>query len=440
MGAFGTLVKNLEPCYETLGWKVGIKHGKYGPMGEDLFAQKCMDKMGVAKKEAFHLTMDGACEADRPEGEKKNKKFIPTWTGVTGASVHPFKKPEKYFECMDEAAPAFRSLYNVVVVKPKYEACAKSSENCLEPRCCAVAGINCYKINATFGKCMKSCAPGGTNGTCEGVAPHTEPVVEDPGLSLFCFSVYTQNHGSTKVSHELELLKEQKRKGVSIFSCAGWAVYSDVAVPLDESHSTIQVHDVKDDFHFAKRKTTGSWVNTGMFVQVWTAINAAGEWANFNWVIKVDADAVFFPQKLTNMLQAIDVPAEGLYLENCKYVDYGYFGNLEVFSKNAFGTLIKNLETCYTTLPWKVGIKHGKYGPMGEDLFAQKCMDKMGVAKKEAFYLTTDGACEADRPEGEKKNKKFIPTCTGVTSAAVHPFKKPDKYFECMDEAAPAFA
>jgi len=100
--------------------------------------------------------------------------------------------------------------------------------------------------------------------------------------SLFCFSVYTKNTGTTKVSHELELLKKQKAKGVSIFTCADWAVYSDVVVPLGGGYNTIQVHDVKKDFHILKRKSTGTWVNTGMFVQVWSAIKADERWKKHN--------------------------------------------------------------------------------------------------------------------------------------------------------------
>merc|ERR1712088_965375 len=72
-------------------------------------------------------------------------------------------------------------------------------------------------------------------------------------------------------------------------------------------------------------------------------------------------------------------------------------------------------DACYSSLPWKVGVHGGKHGPMGEDLFAQKCMDLMGVAKQENFGLTTDGACEGDRPADQKKNKKFIPSCDGTT-------------------------
>merc|ERR1719220_14066 len=95
-----------------------------------------------------------------------------------------------------------------------------------------------------------------------------------------------------------------------------------------------------------------------------------------------------------------------------------------------------DLDECYSSLPWKVGVHGGKHGPMGEDLFAQKCMELMGVAKQENFGLTTDGACEADRPTEEKKNKKFIPSCAGVSTPSIHPFKKPEAYRECWAQAA----
>jgi hypothetical protein len=254
-------------------------------------------------------------------------------------------------------------------------------------------------------------------------------------MSLFCFSVYTNNTGSTKRSYELELIKGQKARGVSIFRCSEQAVYSDVEVPIAPGLSTIKVNDVKGDFHFAKRKTSGTWVNTGMFFQVWQAIGRAGVWARHDYVVKVDADAVFFPNKLVEHLRGMPVPAEGVYLENCPFVEYGYFGNLEVFSKNAFGTLLTQMEDCYAGLNWKVGIKNGKYGPMGEDLFAQTCMDRHGVKKVERFDLTRDGTCPADRPKAEKKNKKYVPSCKGTPAVSIHPFKKPDAYFKCMEEA-----
>jgi hypothetical protein len=85
-----------------------------------------------------------------------------------------------------------------------------------------------------------------------------------------------------------------------------------------------------------------------MFIQVWKKIGEAQYWARHNYVVKVDPDAVFFPNKLYEKLRGRGVTAQGVYFENCKYVDYGYFGDLEVFSKIAFGTLLGNLDTCYT--------------------------------------------------------------------------------------------
>jgi len=331
---------------------------------------------------------------------------------------------------------AAQGLDEMLAIKPAYESCATARDDCLGPRCCAASGYYCFKNSRGRGQCMKECTPGGMNGTCEGVAPHMRSVVESPGVSLFCFSVYTADTGSEKPSHELELLQMQHENAWNVFSCTEWAIYSDVVAPLGGGDMTIRVEDVRNDFHFAKRKEAKTWINTGMFVQVWTAVRDAGHALNHNWIIKADADAVFFPQKLIEVLRGAQVPAEGVYMENCKFVDWGYFGNLEVFSKQAFTTLVNNLDTCYSSLPWKVGVHEGKYGPMGEDLFAQKCMDLLGVAKQENFGLTTDGACESDRPAGQEKNKKYIPNCEGVSTPSIHPFKKPEAYAACWAQAS----
>merc|ERR1711994_1227947 len=154
------------------------------------------------------------------------------------------------------------------------------------PRCCAASGYYCFKNSNGRGQCMKECTPGGMNGTCEGVAPHMRTGVESPGVSLFCFSVYTADTGSEKPSHELELLQMQHENAWNVFSCTEWAIYSDVVVPLG-----------------------------------------------------------------------------------------------------------------------------------GGD-------------------MTTDGACEADRPAGQEKNKKYIPNCEGVSTPSIHPFKKPEAYAACWAQAS----
>merc|ERR1712026_37135 len=115
------------------------------------------------------------------------------------------------------------------------------------------------------------------------------------GQNLYCFSLYTENTGNeTLVSHELELLNIVAAQGKGIFACEQWDVFSDVSVP-------------------------------------------------------VDANAVFLPQRLRTWLSSKpgDTP-HGLYYENCPYVQYGFFGHLEIITKTAVGVLTANLEECHT--------------------------------------------------------------------------------------------
>lgn len=139
------------------------------------------------------------------------------------------------------------------------------------------------------------------------------------------------------------------------------------------------------------------------------------KWSSQPWVVKVDPDAVFVPARLKKRLENTFEAEGGSYFVNCPYVDYGFFGNLELFSKTAFSTLLDNIDDCKAdteTINWKVGVKGGKFGPMGEDLFAQTCMDKHGVRRVNGFDLTQDGACEEKRDKDLKKDKKFKPHCT----------------------------
>jgi len=201
----------------------------------------------------------------------------------------------------------------------------------------------------------------------------------------------------------------------------------------------VKLEDADGDFHFAKREETGTWLNTGLHYQAWKAIGEAGVYKSANWVVKVDADAVFVPNRLVSFLSSQLVPATGIYLENCKKVKYGWFGSLEIFSAMAFETLLGSMASCKDTLDWKTGIDGGKYGPMGEDLFAQVCLDANGVPRGEAFGTKLDGTCEADRPTAEKKNKKWKPTCDSGLFAAYHPLMKPEDYWSCWDATTKAF-
>merc|ERR1712150_330392 len=80
----------------------------------------------------------------------------------------------------------------------------------------------------------------------------------------------------------------QKKHGVSIFQCGGWDVFSDAAVEIGDGYYTQKVNDAFGEFHRVKRKTSGTWVNWGLFYQVWLQVRYLGKWESKSWTVKVE--------------------------------------------------------------------------------------------------------------------------------------------------------
>jgi len=318
-------------------------------------------------------------------------------------------------------------------------ACSKAGEDCMNTGCCQITGHKCFTKKGGKAQCNETCTTGKMGFTCDIVAPHSVPVQTPLGQSLYCFSVYTENTGNvTAPNHELELLNIAAVREAGIFACEQWDVFSDVSVPINTNgYVTIKVEDTFGEFHQLKRKDTGTWVNWGIFYQVWVKIRDVAKWQSADYTIKVDADAVFSPQRLRTWLSSKpgDSP-HGLYYENCPNVQYGFFGHLEIMTKTAVQVLTQYLENCHAEFgPCANDGCDWKFGAWGEDVFAQRCMDHHYVDKVEAFDVATDGACKADRPEGEKTNSKWFPKdCSQVTTVTAHPFKKPADYEKCLSE------
>merc|ERR1712011_12495 len=153
---------------------------------------------------------------------------------------------------------------------------------------------------------------------------------EIPNTKFYCFAVHTHDNGNpTKhpgAEEELALLREQYNRGVGVFSCPGNDVFSDANVNIGQGYDAIKVDDPLNEFHLIKRKKSKTWVNTGMFKQVWKKIAEKGTWEDFDWVIKLDADAVFVPERLRAMMSTQLVTGGGVYIENCAEVNQGSSG------------------------------------------------------------------------------------------------------------------
>jgi len=161
-----------------------------------------------------------------------------------------------------EVAPL--QLSQIAVTPPRQE-CAKTGVNCIAQKCCKVSGYECYEVHAGYAKCMKECVQG-KDGTC---LHHTVPMVPSKrsdisysANTLFCWSFYTADTGSTKKSYELDLLRTQLKFGAGMFGCNRWDVFSDVNEQLSPGPPvplyTNMVVDPYNEFHQSKRPETGN--------------------------------------------------------------------------------------------------------------------------------------------------------------------------------------
>ena len=78
------------------------------------------------------------------------------------------------------------------------------------------------------------------------------------GDKVYCFFVYTKDTGSSKPSHELDILKHQHSQHLGIFQCDYSDIFSDFSMEVGSGMMTEVVTDVEDDWHFAKRKLSGT--------------------------------------------------------------------------------------------------------------------------------------------------------------------------------------
>jgi len=282
---------------------------------------------------------------------------------------------------------------------------------------------------------MQKCIPG-VNGTCLAHKLFSSAQKSDVTYSttnLFCLAFYQHETGCTKKTSDLDLLRTQLFLGASIFGCESYRVFSDTATWLSPGKvETVKVDDVENNFHYAKRKFNGHWINANMFIQMWKKVKEENMWSSKDWTVKVDADSVFLPMRLREYLSKVEVTSNGIYLENCKEEKFGFFGSLEVFSHRAIATYLANIDSCKASLNYLGREKLYSNEPWGEDLFAQRCMDLQGVDRVDGLNITTDALCPGARPKAQRKNQKWKPDCATTNTPVIHPMMKPKEYFDCL--------
>eukprot|EP00428_Durinskia_dybowskii_P039866 CAMPEP_0170267140 /NCGR_PEP_ID=MMETSP0116_2-20130129/33493_1 /TAXON_ID=400756 /ORGANISM="Durinskia baltica, Strain CSIRO CS-38" /LENGTH=237 /DNA_ID=CAMNT_0010518289 /DNA_START=25 /DNA_END=738 /DNA_ORIENTATION=- len=220
-------------------------------------------------------------------------------------------------------------------------------------------------------------------------------------------------------SYEHDILEAQRGQMVGIFECDGQMVFSD---SFDFDAESIGSLSSPFGGQNAGDNKTKSWVNTDNFFRAWERLRSSNSFEGYDFVVKVDPDTVFIPQALRHYIAQHGIPADAsLYFDNCPGVWNGFYGSIEVISKDAFGVFVQNIDQCKQTLQWQ---------SWGEDLFAQKCMNSLGIMKQEAYDLAKDGNCHGHG---------MAPACS-PGMAAYHPFKSVVEWQDCRGRATNTFA
>lgn len=156
---------------------------------------------------------------------------------------------------------------------------------------------------------------------------------------------------------ELELVQNHYKHKQSIFACDDSIVFSD---RIDLSPITaVSIGNMR-----SVRAPWGGWYNTEVFLRAWDKLVQDGRFARREWIVKVDADAVFFSGRLPSHLSGLD-PLRPIFVKGGQEM----LGAVEVFSNAAVQVFAhKRAHVC----------KEDTQGS-GENGFIDQCMGLLGV-------------------------------------------------------------
>lgn len=297
---------------------------------------------------------------------------------------------------------------------PQMDACSSADADCSATRCCANVGQLCFQHSPKNATCLSSCAKKHSDQlqvTCK--------VLANPRLpSLFCFAAVRIN------GDELDLITSQAKSSVGIFACSAYRIFSGAAFELVPGILT-RVLPSFDSLSQAPGALTATWLNSAPFAAAWDIIFSDPESKAHDFFVKVDPDTVFLPQVLSLRLWGLrdqlgSVAADrGIYLQNCLVSgSLQFFGSLEVISSVALQSYAMRGDRC----------RSSKDALMGEDMWMQGCLSKVGVAALKAEEILRDGYCPA--------HTGWQPAQCLAGHAAYHPLKAVDQWWRCHEEAS----
>lgn len=243
------------------------------------------------------------------------------------------------------------------------------------------------------------------------------------GPSIFCTAMMMPR------TYEVDMLRAQFQRGMGIFhpACDEWVVFSNetISVNCDSDNETFDTVIINGSLEAKKGGDYNSAMNTEIFMRFWDAVLADGRVWDYDWVVKVDPDTLFFPDRLKGILNSgegpLAEPLDAVYINNCFL---GMHGPIEVFNKHALGAFKDGRQRCDTG----ESATHGQ-----EDFYLRTCFEELGIQEVKAYNVLLEGE-NACKEKPSTAGDDAYPPCF-APEAAFHAFKNMKSMMHCWAEA-----
>ncbi|CAE7833419.1 unnamed protein product, partial [Symbiodinium microadriaticum] len=230
---------------------------------------------------------------------------------------------------------------------------------------------------------------------CENEPYPIPPPAPKGSPSIYCFSV-------ARPGPEMDTMHLQRQTGSGIFACDGFGVYSDVDVDI-QGLRTIPIGSTASGV-----SVDNTAANSQVFMRTWLTLLNNNDWWHYDFIAKVDPDAILFPERVRPHL-SWHVGAPVFFL-NCGKYRPAMYGALEVFSKQALGKYLAQHGSCEHTLP---------FWSWGEDKYMAGCLEMLGVQALQDYgnFLHDERCWGVD--------------CGNKAAVAFHSFKAVNNWYRC---------
>eukprot|EP00930_Biecheleria_cincta_P020921 TRINITY_DN15617_c0_g1_i1.p1 TRINITY_DN15617_c0_g1~~TRINITY_DN15617_c0_g1_i1.p1 ORF type:complete len:464 (-),score=47.00 TRINITY_DN15617_c0_g1_i1:322-1713(-) len=254
------------------------------------------------------------------------------------------------------------------------------------------------------------------------VEKHTLPIPEQgqpvPSASMLCLMVVRP------YTYEIDLAIMQHQQGLGVFQCNYHRIYSNQLMQLADGLWTTKFNSTLYADIGGQWKTA---LNTDIFMALWRAVLTDADFLHASWIVKVDPDTVWFPNRLSPLVveqeENNNTNGAGAYFQNCWE---GMHGPIEVFSQNALRALALHSKQCY----WEMN-SWGNW-QWGEDMWTDLCLKNTAFSHR--IYkpkLLAEDHCN-DKWEGWSLTPN---ACLSQDTIAFHPFKDAWHYNQCLQAA-----